>query len=273
MTFRIAQISDTHLSRSRPLFDGNFAPLAEVLRVAKPDLVVHTGDLSLNGADSDDDLYHGRETMEGLGLDWLAVPGNHDVGDEAVLGGKQPITAERLTRWERCVGPLGFFQDIPGWRLVGLDTQGFSANPEHREFLAEAVRGAGARRVALFQHKPVTEETLADTAVNYWPLLPPARAELLAMFGGTLPAVIASGHVHQSRDRVADGIRQIWAPAVGFIVGDAYQHPVGEKLLGWVEHEFHADGTHAAKLHVMDALTLHDIGLIPAAYGQLPLLA
>ena len=92
----------------------------------------------------------------------------------------------------------------------------FSANPAHREFLAEAIRGARDRRIALFQHKPITEEALADNAVNYWPLLPNSRAELLAMFDGRRPALVASGHVHQQRDRVADGIRQIWAPAIGF---------------------------------------------------------
>lgn len=269
MTFRIAQISDTHLSRSRPLFDGNFPPLAEALRAARPELVIHTGDLALDGADSADDLNHGVEAMNSLGLDWVAVPGNHDVGDDAVLAGKQPITPERLARWERCVGPLGFFRDIPGWRIIGLDTQGFSANSAHREFLAEAIRGAGNRQIALFQHKPITEQALADTAVNYWPLLPNSRAELLAMFDGRRPALVASGHVHQQRDRVADGIRQIWAPAVGFIVGDAFQKPVGHKLLGWVEHEFHEDGRHEARLHAMGHLVLHDIGSIPEAYGAL----
>ncbi len=186
-----------------------------------------------------------------------------------MLKGKQPITPERLARWERCVGPLGFSRDIPGWRLVGLDTQAFPRTRRIANSFAEAIRGAGDRRIALFQHKPITEETLADTAVNYWPLLPPSRAELLAMFDGGLPSVIASGHVHQQRDRLADGIHQIWAPAVGFIVGDRYQAPVGEKLLGWVEHAFHADGSHEARLHVMDALTLHDIGSIPQAYGVL----
>lgn len=270
MITRIAQISDTHLSKGRPLFDGNFAPLAEALRDARPDLVIHTGDLSLDGADSEEDLRHGTAAMSTLGLDWLALPGNHDVGDDAALAGRQPITPERLARWETHVGPLHFARDIPGWRLIGLDTQGFSANPAHRAAVAEAVATAGPRRIALFQHKPVTEETLDDTAVNYWPLLPAPRAELLAMFGETRPALIASGHVHQWRDRVAEGIRQIWAPAVGFIVGDAWQHRVGEKILGWVEHEFHADGAHMAHLRAMPDLPLLDIGEIPEAYGTLP---
>lgn len=270
MITRIAQISDTHLSESKPLFDGNFAPTAEQLRKAKPDLVIHTGDLSLDGADSDDDLRHGTAAMNALGLDWLALPGNHDVGDDAALAGKQPITPERLTRWETHAGPLHFARDIPGWRLIGLDTQGFSANPAHRAAVAEAIATAGTRRIALFQHKPITEEALDDTAVNYWPLLPAPRAGLLAMFNGGRPALIASGHVHQWRDRTADGIRQIWAPAIGFIVGDAWQHRVGEKILGWVEHEFHADGTHVAHLRAMPELPLLDIGEIPEAYGKMP---
>lgn len=270
MITKVAQLSDTHLSRGRPLFDANFVPVAEALRQARPDLVIHTGDLSLDGADSDEDLRHGSAAMNRLGLDWLALPGNHDVGDEAVLGGRQPVTAARLSRWEACVGPLHFTRDIPGWRLIGLDTQGFSANPAHRAAIAAAIASAGARRIALFQHKPITEEALDDTAVNYWPLLPSPRAELLAMFGEARPAVIASGHVHQWRDRTADGIRQVWAPAVAFIVGDAWQHRVGDKILGWVEHEFHADGTHAARLHAMPELRLHDIGDIPEVYGPMP---
>lgn len=270
MITKVAQISDTHLSKNRPLFDGNFLPLVYALREAAPDLVIHTGDLSLDGADSEADLHHGVAEMNKLGLDWLALPGNHDVGDDAALGGKQPATAERLARWEDCVGPLHFVRDVPGWRLIGLDTQGFSANEAHRAAVAEAIASAGVRRIALFQHKPITEEALDDTAVNYWPLLPSPRAELLAMFGDKRPALIASGHVHQWRDRMADGIRQIWSPAVGFIVGDAWQHRVGEKILGWVEHEFHADGVHSARLHAMPELPLHDIGEIPEAYGPLP---
>lgn len=269
MAFRIAQISDTHLSGARPFFDDNFPPLAEALRQAAPDLVIHTGDLSLDGADSEGDLRHGAALMKGLGQDWVAVPGNHDVGDDAVLGGSQPVNAARLARWEACVGPLHFHRDIPGWRLIGYDTQGFGTNAAHRDAVAEAIAGAGPRRIAFFQHKPITESRLDDTAVNYWPLLPEPRGMLLAMLGDRRPAVIASGHVHQAHEHDGDGIRQIWAPAVGFIVGDAWQALVGQKLLGWVEHVFHADGTHDATLHAMP-LTRHDIGEVPEAYGPLP---
>jgi alkaline phosphatase D len=52
--------------------------------------------------------------------------------------------------------------------------------------MAETVAGAGPRRIALFGHKPLTEERLGDGAVNYWPVLPGPRARLLALFGTRL---------------------------------------------------------------------------------------
>jgi hypothetical protein len=106
--------------------------------------------------------------------------------------------------------------------------------------------------VALFGHKPLTEERLDDAAVNYWPVLPAPRARLLALFGAHPPAFVASGHVHQVRDHAADGLRQIWAPAVSFLIGDAWHPPRGAKYLGWAEHLLHPDGTTEHRLHRLE---------------------
>ena len=54
MTFRIAQISDTHLSDAKPFFVDNFIRIGEALRESRPDLVVNSGDISLDGADESD---------------------------------------------------------------------------------------------------------------------------------------------------------------------------------------------------------------------------
>jgi 3',5'-cyclic AMP phosphodiesterase CpdA len=88
--------------------------------------VVATGDLSLDGADHDADLIHARARHAALGLDWVAVPGNHDVGDATALRAKQPADAARRTRWNAVFGPTSFSRDVPGWRLIGLDTQGLN---------------------------------------------------------------------------------------------------------------------------------------------------
>lgn len=264
MITRIAQVSDAHLSPSRPFFAENFSRVAEAVRAAKPDLVLATGDLSLDGADSDADLDHAVAAHAAIGIEWRCVPGNHDVGDEPVLGGRQPYNVTRQERWERLAGPTAWVHDIPGWRLIGLDTQSLTVNEAQWEVIARGMRDAGPRRIALIQHKPLAEHFLADTAVNYWPVLPEPRGRLLA---AGRPALVLSGHVHQWREREADGIAQIWAPPTSFIVGDAWQATYGHKLLGWVEHEFHQDGRHVATLRQPEGLTQDDIGLMPQVYG------
>jgi 3',5'-cyclic AMP phosphodiesterase CpdA len=269
MAFRIAQMSDAHLSARRPLFEGNFDVAATAVRSATPDLVIATGDLSLDGADHDADLTHARARHAALGLDWVAVPGNHDVGDATALGAKQPADAARRARWAAVFGATRFVRDVPGWRLIGLDTQELNeaGDSDQWDWLEAAIGAAGERRVALFGHKPLTEERLDDTAVNYWPVLPGPRARLLALFGARRPALIASGHVHQVRDHDTDGLRQIWAPAISFLIGDAWHPPRGVKYLGWVEHVLHADGSAEHHFHRLDDATPHDLGLMPEVYG------
>ena len=53
MTFRVAQISDTHLSREKPFFVENFTIVATALAASGPDLVLNTGDMSLDGIEKD----------------------------------------------------------------------------------------------------------------------------------------------------------------------------------------------------------------------------
>src|SRR6201987_683871 len=48
---RIIQISDTHLSRGKAHFADNWPPLAAWIAAQKPDLVIHTGDVTIDGAD------------------------------------------------------------------------------------------------------------------------------------------------------------------------------------------------------------------------------
>lgn len=54
--FRILHISDTHLSRDKPWFAPNFEAVVAIASVRRPDLVVNTGDISLDGAGLEDDL-------------------------------------------------------------------------------------------------------------------------------------------------------------------------------------------------------------------------
>jgi 3',5'-cyclic AMP phosphodiesterase CpdA len=85
--------------------------------------VIHTGDVTADGAGVEADLGFSAQLMDELGIRWRAVPGNHDVGDPRHA--HQPVNAERLGVWQRHFGPDRWVEDIAEsaqhWRLVGLD--------------------------------------------------------------------------------------------------------------------------------------------------------
>lgn len=272
MSVRVVQISDTHLSPNGTPFVQNARRLWEALAEDPPDLIINTGDISLDGADSEEDIRFALAMHRELPAEVLLLPGNHDVGDYAVLGGRQPVSAERLDRWRRIVGQDGFVRDLPGWRMIGINSQildsGLDAEEVQWAALEKALADATGRSIALFLHKPLCQQRMAEEEVTYWPVLPAARRRLLALFERARPALVASGHIHQWRNRSADGFRQVWAPPVSFIVGEEGQPTVGTKLLGAVEHWFHPDGSLETRLLTVDGLALHDILRMRHIYGQ-----
>lgn len=276
-SFRLAQVSDTHLSERHPAFTANFDALTEHLRDVRPGLVVHTGDVSAHG-ERGEDLAFARARMDGLGLDWAALPGNHDVGDDPEVAKRDPASPAQVARWRAHFGADRFVRDdVPGWRLVGLDSLiAGAAIPEAEEqfgLLEGALRGANGRAVALFLHKPLCHRALDEAPAGYWAVPPAPRRRLLALLRAHPPALVASGHVHQWRDRgVHEGLRQVWAPAAAFMVGNAWQEAMGEKVVGYVEHLLHADGSHECRFVRPAGMAAHDIGLMPEVYGpQVPL--
>ena len=122
---RVVQISDTHLSRMKPHFADNWQPVADWLRQQEPDLVIHTGDVTVDGADQEDDMAFCGELMRALGVPVLAVPGNHDVGD--ALDPHQPVDESRIARWRRHLGQDRWIQDCEEWRLIGLHARLFGS--------------------------------------------------------------------------------------------------------------------------------------------------
>jgi predicted phosphodiesterase len=96
---RVIQISDTHLSAEKPHFLDNWRPLADWIKAQRPDLVIHTGDVTVDGAGNEADLAYAARLLDELGVRWRAVPGNHDVGDAGHA--RQPVDARRLAA---CIG-------------------------------------------------------------------------------------------------------------------------------------------------------------------------
>ena len=218
---RIVQVSDTHLSRKRAYFVDNWHVFVDEVRANPPDLIVHSGDVSFDGADDEDDVAFARAEKDRLPVPWVAIPGNHDIGESPLaIRLQQPINAERMKRWRRHFGPSRWCRDMGTWRLIGIDTallgSGHAQEQAQNEFLERSLRDRNGRPVMLFQHLPPFEEDPEDDRFTAAAVPHAPRIQLLATCVRHQVAVIACGHLHVYRQMDYQGIRIVWAPATSF---------------------------------------------------------
>ena len=241
---RIIQISDTHLSRGKAHFTDNWAPLVQWIGRERPDLVIHTGDVTVDGAEIDDDLAFAADLMEGLGVRSRALPGNHDVGESGHR--HQPVNDERLARWRARFGADWWVEEVAGWRLFGLDAllfgSGNAAEAAQMAWLEEVMAKSAGRQIAWFLHKPLFIDSPGEGDTGYWSVKPQPRARLLALLERHRVALVASGHLHKAHDFRLGRTRYLWAPASSFLVGAIQPAMPGEKRLGAVFYEFAESG-------------------------------
>jgi 3',5'-cyclic-AMP phosphodiesterase len=273
MTFRLAQISDSHLSTAKPFFNGNFERLSERLRLEAPDLVVNTGDISLNGAEGISDLEAAKMMHDAIGVPYRVIPGNHDIGDNQASAHQVGVSEERRAQFVSVFGEDWWCLDVPGWRLLGVNALimggGLAAADRQLEFIAEAARGAAGRAIMLLIHKPLYLDDPQEQEVGGRYLHPQPRAMLLEALGANKPSLIVCGHVHQYRDVQLEGIHHVWAPATAFVVPAEYQVTVGQRTVGYIEHWLHDDGSHESTMVRPPDLVQHSLEDFPGAYGDI----
>lgn len=233
-------VSDTHLSPDAPEAQQNWAAVVRYVAAAAPDLVIHLGDLSLDGARNPADLDHARGQLELLPVPWTAVPGNHDIGDNPLPGrpGDLAVTDGRRRRWLDVVGADYWSLIINGWTLLALNAQlagsGLAAEASQWSWLEDQLRKAGAgQRIALLAHKPLTAsgtELAAAPPYRFWP--PESRDRLIRLFEGRPPELFVSGHVHQSRRLHLGGTSHVWVPTTWAVLPDHAQPVLGAKRCG-----------------------------------------
>jgi 3',5'-cyclic AMP phosphodiesterase CpdA len=243
--FRVIQISDTHLSAGQPSLVHNFEAMTRIVAERRPDLVVNSGDIALDGTNREDDLAFARRCHDALDVPWIGIPGNHDVGDnpwQAAL--KEPVTDERVSRYRRHLGADWWVVEGGAWVLIGLNVQLFGSRlgseEEQWTFLASAVAQAGGRPIALFVHKPLFKDAADEEESNGRYVPPDSRRRLRDALRGADVRVVASGHVHQHRRHRADGVDHCWAPSTAFVLPDRRQPRIGIKRVGYVAYTFDA---------------------------------
>ena len=190
-----------------------------------PAATIVSGDLSINGPDSDDELAFAAAALGSLPGQTVSLPGNHDIGDEPPgQDARQIIDDARLARWDRLVGPDRWCLDFEHWAVLGLNSQllgsGLARENEQNDWLDHELRRASGKNIALILHKPLFLESALESDANPSCTVPSARRPLLDRFQRGGVKLVISGHLHLHRDRNIDGIQYIWAPSTAFIGGE-----------------------------------------------------
>lgn len=247
---RIIQISDPHLGRRRPFFQHNWEVLVDLLNAETYDLIVCTGDMSIEGAEFEEELAFAARQFERLRGPVAFVPGNHDIGNSLpdVRGGETSITAARREAFLHYFGADFWSRDIGrDWRLLGLNSMlpgsGLEAEAEQLAMVEEAAATATGRRLMVFKHKPLymldpNEEISSQSA-----LYPEHRHRLKEAFAPAGGGLICSGHIHDYKTANWDELEQVWAPSTAFVIDrDGLRHPVhGIKRTGYLIHTMSGD--------------------------------
>lgn len=270
---RIVQVSDTHLSRKRAYFHDNWRVFTELMAADPPDLIVNSGDLSLDGADDEDDLAFARAEHDRLAAPWIAIPGNHDIGESSLaVRLDQPVNAERIARWQRLVGPQWWCRDIGAWRLVGIDTSLMGAAigeaAAQWSFLEATLSAREGRPVLLFQHMPPYLGEPDDPRFTTLAVPHAVRGRLLetCLAGGVRH--IACGHVHAHHRQTWKDIEIVWGPATSFFnIEERTRAGFRTPRPGYIEWTL--TGTSASwKLIEPPLMITHDVGGWNAAVGS-----
>ncbi len=245
------QVSDTHLSDRQGFFVANCLAAVDSINGLAPDLVVHTGDLTVNGVERGADLAFAAQANRLFQAPVLALPGNHDLGEEpgfAMM--EQPITAESLQRYSAALGPDRWVRDIAGWRLIGLNSQllgtGLPEEAAQLQWLAPLLREAQTRPVGVFLHKPLFFARLIAAGTPAEIIAPSGpRARLLSLLLRHAVRFVASGHLHKYLDVRLDRTRFVWAPATAYRSG--LRIGTGVPMLGYLDYRLWPDGTFSVR--------------------------
>jgi 3',5'-cyclic AMP phosphodiesterase CpdA len=214
-------LSDLHLSHTHGFFWDNWRRARDAANAASPDLVVITGDLCINGPDSDDEMAFALRALAGLTAPWRALPGNHDIGDEPP--GQDPdqiINAARLARWNRVFGADRFAETVGAWRVIGINAQllgaGLAEEQAQNAWLDHELQAAGLP-IVLLLHKPLFLTDALEPQASILCTTPAPRAALLRRLRAPDVRLVVSGHLHAHRDVTIDGLRYLWLPATSFL--------------------------------------------------------
>jgi Icc protein len=202
-TLRIAHVTDLHLDDflagdSDLDSRGQCLAILSDIRARGIGMVVLTGDL---GEAASADWLAGR--LEDAGLDFLAVPGNHDEPGLWPAGLSMPAAAGVPAYCRR--------EDLGLDRFLYLDSRAGELPAEALAWLAAELAGGGPGRLFVFTHYPILD--CGGSAMDrLYPLKGRERVRELLAAGGR-ETWIFCGHYHTAHEQAEARLRQAVTPS------------------------------------------------------------
>ncbi|WP_172297014.1 metallophosphoesterase [Pseudoruegeria sp. HB172150] len=189
---RLAHLSDLHFGRTRPEL---LAPLTAAVARAEPQLVIVSGDLTQRARSHQ--FREARAFLDGLGVPWLSVPGNHDV-PLYNLGERLVRPFRKYQKWISAqLEPAHVEADIAVVGCNTVDPQRHQRGKIRKSSVARICSvfetGPRDRLNILFAHHPFEQDATVDKS-------PMKRAEkALGRLSDCGAHVVLSGHLHRWR--------------------------------------------------------------------------
>ncbi|MHB0867531.1 MAG: metallophosphoesterase family protein [Thermoleophilia bacterium] len=137
-------------NRTEGIENGVMGRIMTSAREHKAAFIVDTGDVSTGGSSGELKIY--QDFMNGTGLPYRTVPGNHDVG----RGGVSPAYAE-------VIGPYYYSFDAGASHFVILDNADDSAGIDDTQmqwYTSDLAASIGSANTFIFAHIPVADPGL-----------------------------------------------------------------------------------------------------------------
>jgi 3',5'-cyclic AMP phosphodiesterase CpdA len=233
---RIALISDLHVmgnttNAQQRLYPLRLAKAVEAVNRAQVDLVVVAGDLTEHGTAAEFARF--KHAMREINAPVCVVPGNHDVGNKAIPGGKKEATNFGRTRnYELDFGRCFYAREFAGVRIIGLNSCLFGTRLARErqmwDFLEEQLAAPSKFPTLLVQHHPPFLKSVEEPGGEYFNMEPYPRARLLALAKQGGVKAVLSGHLHRGLTNQVNSLVLLTTPPISFGLQD------NKPLEGWM---------------------------------------
>ncbi|MGF3056430.1 metallophosphoesterase family protein [Microbacterium sp. YY-01] len=225
---RIVHVSDLHLEPDgHEQYDGLYARLHRIRSLVgelRADVVIASGDLTNRGSSTPEHFALAAQWLDALGVPWLAVPGNHDLGANVTRGAQFPL----MERYEDIPFAETGYAAALGTKLVpsaateNLTVLGVVLREDDPDGALDALRSAienCSGPVVVVGHYPVvrTRPLTSTEPFGAQGYVDRSAGELAALLRSS-PNVIAylCGHVHvTSTAPIGDSCMQFSAGGLG----------------------------------------------------------